>query len=97
MPRQMSGTDVVLFRAVVIMTWMKPDGTVRAFAPVVLGPHETTSPVKAAVTRYKNAAKWDHEHAQARARRLGEPETELGFTVDFQKTPIVWESVKVDA
>jgi hypothetical protein len=87
MPRQMSGVDAALFRAVVIKTETTPSGRVRAFSPVVFGPHETLSPVKAAVTRYKrDAERWS-------PRGSGE----ISFTVDFQKTPIVWESVKVDA
>ena len=94
MPRQMSGTDVVLYRAVVIKTETTASGRVRAFSPVVFGPHETISPVKAAVTRYKNDAQRALRYRSNYAYPEGKPT--IDFTVDFQKTPIVWESVKVD-
>lgn len=97
MVRQMSKDGGVLNRAVVTMTETFPEGfdkAPRTYAPVIFGPHETMSSVKAAVTRYKRAFRGETTGRKADGT-YGWMKVERTFEVQYESAKIEWKAVEV--
>jgi hypothetical protein len=91
----MKGASTALFRAIVTMTETIEGRDPKTYAPQVFGPHETLSPVKAAVTRYQRSFNWrSAPYGERSDGSYGRLDVKYSFDVKYQTVTIEWKPVE---